>query len=73
MPDYYVRITAKLADGCEAHIDFDLADEPEPGDAAALLAAALDPEQTDLFGFIAAEHGQAGHEKVVLISQVKVR
>lgn len=74
MPRYAIRVTGRCADGCQAHIDFELEDGevPEPGIVAEIVALALDPEETNLFDFLAGPHRHGGHEKITVTGEVKV-
>jgi hypothetical protein len=72
-PSYLIQITAKMGDGCEAELVYELEDEPQPGDVANVLCMALDPDETNLIQFIGTEHARGGHEKIQLTAQVKVK
>lgn len=76
MPRYVLEITGKTACGCESRLEFDYAEgvDPHPGDAGAVLAAALDPDVSNMRDFLMDErHANAGYEKVTVTAQVKVR
>lgn len=70
---YMIEIRARTGCGCEAHVEFDLEDPPAVGTVAALLRRALDPDETELYAFLAEEHAHGGHEKITIEATVKVR
>jgi hypothetical protein len=73
MPRYAIRVQGSTGCGCSAHIDFDLEEPPIPGDVAAVLYSALDPDVSDLLEFLMHEHENGGHEKITVEASVKVR
>ena len=76
MTRYAIEITAHAACGCRMRHEFPLNEGavPTPGDTAAYLVAALDPEVTNLFDHLASDrHSPGGTEKITVTAQVKVR